>query len=215
MMMGWRLGVTLILFGAGAAVVHLAPPVKAAVNPVLLFALPMTLGEWVGADGVPDDILPSDPSEKLSVRRTYRSGNRVAWVSVSLFVGQDEEARRGSINRIYPQRNVSLIEAVPFTTRLGAPPASPVALPAVLVHQEPEQRILVAYWHQIGNSVHGSEYGFRLALMRDLLFARRADTLLIRIATPAGRGRPVADDLAVVASLAPSVYAALRQEMGK
>jgi len=215
MRMGWRLGLTLMLFGAGAAVLHLAPPVKAAVNPVLLFSLPMTLGEWAGSDGVPDDVLPSDPSEKLSVRRTYRSGGHVAWVAVSLFVGQDDEARRGSINKIYPQRNVSLIEAVPFTARLGAPPASPVTLPAVLVHQESEQRLLVAYWHQIGNSVYGNEYGFRLALMRDLIFTRRADTLLIRIATPASRGRPVADDLAVVAGLAPSVYAALQQETAR
>jgi EpsI family protein len=214
MKMGWRLGMTLMLFGAGAAVLHLAPPVKAAVNPVLLFALPMTLGEWSGADGVPDDILPRDPSEKLSVRRTYRGGGHVAWVSVSLFVGQDEEARRGSINKIYPQRNVTLIEAVPFTARLGGPSVSPVTLPAVLVHQESE-RLLVAYWHQIGNSVYGSEYGYRLALMRDLIFTRQADTLLIRIATPASRGRPAADDLAVVTSLAPSVHAALRQEIGK
>ena len=211
---GWRLGMTLMLFGVGAAVLHLAPPVKAAVNPVLLFTLPMTLGEWSGADGVPEDILPRDPGENLSVRRTYRGGGHLAWVSVSLFAGQDEEARRGSINKIYPQHNVSLIEAVPFTARLGAPPVGPVTLPAVLVHQESE-RLLVAYWHQIGHSVYGSEYGFRLALMRDLIFARRADTLLIRIATPASRGRPVADDLAVVSSLASSVHAALSQEIGK
>lgn len=214
MKMGWRLGMTLMLFGAGAAVLHLAPPVKAAVNPLLFFALPMTLGEWSGTDGVPDNILPRDPSEKLSVRRTYRGGGHVAWVSVSLFVGQDEDSRRGSINRIYPQYNVSLIEAVPFTARLGAPSASPVTLPAVLVHQGSE-RLLVAYWHQIGHSVYGSEYGFRLALMRDLIVTRRADTLLIRIATPGSRGRPVADDLAAVTSLAPAVHAALSREIGK
>ena len=214
MKMGWRLGMTLMLFGAGAAVLHLAPPVKAAVNPVLLFSLPMTLGEWAGAEGVPNDVLPTDPSERLSVRRTYRSGDHVAWVAVSLFVGQDDEGRRGSINKIYPQRSVSLIEAVPFTTRLGAPPASLVALPAVVVHQDSE-RLLVSYWHQIGNRVYGSEYRFRLALMRGLIFSRRADTLLIRIATTAGPGQSVEDALTAVASLAPSVYAALSEEIAK
>ena len=212
--MGWRLGMILVLFGAGAAVLHLAPPVKAAVNPVLPYALPMMIGEWSGADGVPDDILPRDPSEKLSVRRTYRASGQVAWVSVSLFVAQDEESRRGSVNKIYPQHNVRLIEAVPFTVRLGAPSVSPVSLPAVLVHHE-SARLLVAYWHQIGNSVYGSEYGFRLALMRNLILTRRADTLLIRIATPASRERPVADDLAVVTSIAPTVHAALSLETGK
>ena len=211
---GWRLAVTLLLFGGGAAWLQLAPPVKAAVNPVSLYALPMTLGEWSGADGVPDEILPKDPSEKLSVRRTYRGVGHVAWVSVSLFAGQDEEARRGSINKIYPQRNVSLIEAIPFTVRLGAPSVSPVTLPAVLIRKEYEP-FLVAYWHQIGSSVYGGEYGFRLALMRDLIFARRADSLLIRIATPASPRGPVADDLAVVTGLAPLVHAALRQEIGR
>jgi len=214
MKMSWRLGVTLMLFGAAAAVLHLAPPVKAAVNPVLLFALPITLGEWSGTEGVPAEILPADPSEKLSVRRTYRSGARVAFVSVSLFSGQDEEAHRGSINKIYPQRSVSLIEAVPFSARLTGSTGGPVTLPAVVVHQESE-RLLVAYWHQIGNSVYGNEYRFRLALMRDLILTRRADTLLIRIATPAGRGRPLADNLAVVADLARAVYAALHQEAAK
>jgi EpsI family protein len=135
-------------------------------------------------------------------------------VSVALFVGQNDAARRASINKIYPLRNVSLVEPVSFTAPLIGPPASPVKLRAVLIHQD-SRRLLVAYWHQIGEGVYGNEYAFRLALMRDLIFMRRADTLLVRIATPAGLGRPVADDLAVVAELAPAVYSALRQEIGK
>lgn len=214
MKMGWRLGITLMLFGAGAAVLHLAPPVKAAVNPTLLFALPMTLGGWSGADGVPEEILPPDPSEKMSVRRTYRSGDRVAWVSVSLFVGQDDEARRGSINRIYPQRNASLIEPLPLSARLTGSTGSPVTLPAVLVHRETE-RLLVAYWHQIGNRVYGSEYGFRLALMRDLIFTRRADTLLVRIAVPVRAGGQISESREVVDRMASPLYAALAQDSGQ
>lgn len=212
MKIGWRLGIILVLLGTGAAVIHLAPPVKAAMNPGLLFALPIRLGEWSGADGVPEDILPQDPSEKVSVRRTYRSGDRVAWVSVSLFVNQDEEGHRGSINKMYPQRSVSLIETVPFEARLGVSPERPVPLPAVVVHIESE-RLLVAYWHQIGQRVYASEYRFRLALMRDLIFTRRADTLLVRLATPAGRGHPISNDLALMAGLAPLVYDALGQEI--
>lgn len=214
MKIGWRLGIILVLLGGSAAVLQFAPPVKAAVNPALLLGLPMALGGWSGADGAPEDILPPDPSEKVSLRRTYRSGDRVAWVSVSLFVSQDEEARRGSINKIYPQRYVSLIEAVPLEARLGALAEDSIRIPAVVVHLDSD-RLLIAYWHQIGPRVYGSEYRFRLALMRDLLFTRHADSLLVRIATPAGRGRPLTDDLALVASLAPSVYSALIQEMGK
>ena len=213
MRIGWRLGIVLALLGATAVVLQLAPPVKAAVNPALILGLPTALGEWSGTDGIPEDVLPADPSEKVSVRRTYRSGSRVAWVAVSLFVSQDEESRRGSINKVYPQRNVSLIEAVPFEARLGTSADATVPIPAVMVHLESE-RLLVAYWHQIGRSVYGSEYRFRLALMRDRIFSRRADSLLVRIATPRGHGG-VADDLALVESVAPAVYGALTQDMDK
>ena len=214
MRIGWRLGVTLILFVASAVVLHMAPPVKGAVDPVSLYAFPMTLGTWVGAEGVPEEILPLDPNEKISVRRTYRNGNHLAWVSVALFVGQDDDARRASINKIYPQRGASLIEPVSFTVPLDGPASSPITLPAVIVRQD-SRRLLVAYWHQIGNRVYGNEYRFRIALMRDVIFARRADTLLVRIATPAGPAAQVEDDLAVVAGLAPSVYAVLGQGAGK
>lgn len=211
---GWRLGVTLILFAASAVVLRMAPPVKGAVNPVSLYAVPMTLGTWVGAEGVPEEILPPDPNEKISVRRTYRNGNHLAWVSVALFVGQDDDARRASINKIYPQRGASLIEPVSFAVPLNGSAAGPITLPAVIVHQD-SRRLLVAYWHQIGNRVYGNEYRFRLALMRDVFFARRAEALLVRIATPVNSQSQVADGLAAVAKLAPTLYAELVQGVGR
>jgi EpsI family protein len=209
--MGLRLGVVMVLIAAAAAVLYMAPPVTSAMNPVSVYAVPANLGSWSGADGVPDDILPVDPNEKVSVRRTYHSGDHVAWVSVALFVGQDSEVRRASINRIYPQRSVSRIEPVSFAASLNGPTASPVALPAVIIHQNSRQ-LLVAYWHQIGAHVYGSEYSFRIALMRDIVLARRADSMLIRIATPAGPKPHLAMDLAMVERLATELHAALGGE---
>jgi EpsI family protein len=209
---GGRLAATLILFASTAVVLHLAPPVKGAVNPVSLDALPTTLGTWSAAEGVPEEVLPSDPNEKLSVRRTYRNGNHVAWVSVALFVGQDGEARRASINKLYPQRSVSLIEPVSFALPLHGPATSPITLPGVIVHQD-SRRLLVVYWHQIGKQTYGNEYRFRLALMRDLIFARRADTLLVRIALPATPDRPVREGLDTASELAVPLYAAIVQEL--
>jgi EpsI family protein len=208
---GWRLGVTLILFAACAVVLRVAPPVKGAVNPVSLYAVPMTLGTWVGAEGVPEEILPPDPNEKVSLRRTYRNGNHLAWVSVALFVGQDDDARRASINKIYPQRGASLIEPVSFAVPLDGSATGPMTLPAVIVHQD-SRRLLVAYWHQIGNRVYGNEYRFRLALMRDVIFARRADALLVRIALPVGPDGQARESLDAVGLLAASLYAALAPE---
>jgi EpsI family protein len=209
---GWRLGATLMLFAATAIVLHLAPPVKGAVNPVSLDALPTRLGPWSGAEGVPEDALPPDPNEKVSVRRTYRNGHQVAWVSVALFTAQDGEARRASINKMYPQRNVSLIEPVSIAVPLNGPAVSPITLPGVIVHQDSRQ-LLVVYWHQIGRQAYGNEYRFRLALMRDMIFARRADTLLVRIALPAAPDRPVRAGLETASELAVPLYAAIAQEI--
>jgi EpsI family protein len=200
----------LILFAATAGILHMAPPVTDAMKPVSVYAVPMTLGTWSGADGVPEEILPADPNEKLSVRRTYRNGDHLAWITVALFVGQD----RGSINKIYPQRSVNRIEPVTFTAALNGSATSPLVLPAVIIHQD-SRRLLVAYWHQIGNRVYGDEYRFRFAQMRDMVFARRADSMLVRIATPAGPAPQLGMDLATVAGLASDMYAALGGDISR
>jgi EpsI family protein len=155
--------------------------------------------------------LPPDPNETLSVRRTYRHGRQVAWISVALFVGQNDEARRASVNKIYPQRGVNLIEPVSFAAPLGGATTRATALPAVVIHQG-ARRLLVVYWHQMGKQVYGSEYRFRLALMRDMIFARRAESMLVRIAIPASTESEMADGLAAAAGLAPTVHAALGRE---
>lgn len=209
---GWRLGVILILFAAGAVVLRVAPPVTGAVNPVSLYAIPLTLGTWVGAEGVPDEILPPDPNEKISVRRTYRNGDHLAWVSVALFVRQDDDARRASINKIYPQRGASLIEPVSFAAPLNGSAAGPVTLPAVIVHQD-SRRLLVAYWHQIDRQTFGGEYRFRLALTREILFARRADSILVRIAVPGTDRSGIAQALESVSTLAPLLYTAMNDSI--
>lgn len=214
MRVGWRLGVTLSLFASVAGLLHFVPPVRGAVQPVSLYALPTTLGAWTGTEGAPEEALPSDPNEKASVRRTYHSGNHLAWVSVALFVGQNDETRRASVNKIYPQRGVSLIEPLPLAVALHRPPASPTTLPAVVVHRG-SQRFVVVYWHQMGDRAYGNEYRFRLALLGDIIFARRADAILVRIAIPADSQSQLADGLAAVAKLAPPLYAELAQGVGR
>ena len=88
---GARLAVILTLLASTAAVMYWAPPVKSATNPVSVYAVPATVGAWTGVDGVPEGILPLDPHERATVRRTYRNGEHIAWVSVAMFVDQDSE----------------------------------------------------------------------------------------------------------------------------
>ena len=198
----------LSLLTGTATILYFAPPVTSAVNPVAVYAVPTMLGSWSGVEGVPEEILPLDPNERASVRRTYRNGDRVAWVSVALFAGQAQAARQSSINKIFPERSVSRIEPVSFAAKLNGVAASSIALPAVIIHQD-SRNLFVTYWHQIGAHVYGSEYDFRLALMRDMVLARRADSMLIRIATPLDLKAHLATDLTTVERLASELYTSL------
>lgn len=62
-------------------------------------------------DGVPEAFLPSDGHEAMPVRRPYRTGERVAWISVALLTHQDEPLRRPSVQHIFPETHLALIES--------------------------------------------------------------------------------------------------------
>ncbi len=193
--------------------IHMAPPVRGGGRAVVLDVLPLTFEGWAGSEGIPEGLLPVDPNETAAVRRTYRSDQRMAWVSVALFSRQDDPGRRASIGLVYPEKDANLIERVSFALNLNGPLAETVSVPAVVIHKD-SQRLIVAYWHQIGPDVYGSEYWFRLALLRSILLARRADVLLVRIAIRVDPGDGLANSLAAVARLARPLYIALSQDAG-
>jgi len=209
----WRLTAALALLAAAAGVVYLVPPVHGGANTAALYGFPANLGGWTGTEGAPEWALPVDPRERAAIRRTYRSGRELAWVSVAVFARQDDVSRRASINLIYPERNSSLLEPVPLTASLTGAPASPMGLPARLVHQE-RQRLLVAYWHQIGRRPFGSELRYRMALMRDLIVSRRGDSILVRIAVPVSPEDSLAEPLRTVSALAPLLHQAVNDTLG-
>jgi EpsI family protein len=201
----WRLGVVLGLLAGAAGVVYGTPPVPERAGPDVLDRLPTTLTGWTATDGVPASLLPPDPRERAAVRRTYRSGQRIAWISVALFTRQDDPLRRVSVNRIYPEQQVALVEPVAITVALDG--SSPTTLRARVIHRGSEQHAIV-YWHQIQRRTYGSEYSFRWALMRRTLVARRGDSVLVRIAVPVDQA-DLSRSLGSVAELAPPLHAAL------
>lgn len=201
----WRLGIVLGLLTGAAGVVYGTPPVPERAGPDVLDRLPTTLTGWTATDGVPDSLLPPDPRERAAVRRTYRSGQRIAWISVALFTRQDDPLRRVSVNRIYPEQQVALVEPVAITVALDG--SSPTTLRARVIHRGSEQHAIV-YWHQIQRRTYGSEYSFRWALMRRTLVARRGDSVLVRIAVPVDQA-DLSRSLGSVAELAPPLHAAL------
>lgn len=201
----WRLGIVLGLLAGAAGAAYGTPPVPERETSGVLDRLPTTLAGWAARDGIPESLLPPDPHEIAAVRRTYRSGQRIAWISVALFTRQDDPLRRVSVNHVYPDQQVALVEPVDITVALDG--SSPTTLRARVIHRGGEQHAIV-YWHQIQRRTYGSEYSFRWALMRRILVARRGDSVLVRIAVPVDQTDP-ARSLAGVAELGPSLHAAL------
>jgi EpsI family protein len=203
---GGRLGVVLGLLAGVVGGMHWLPPVRDREAPALGQALPSTLGRWTATDGVPEAFLPSDGHEAAAVRRTYRNGERVAWISVARFTHQDEPLRRPFVQHISPETHVALIEPAGLTMALDG--ARPTTVSAWVIHRGDRQHVVV-YWHQIGGRVYGSEYWYRWALGRRILLARRGDSLLVRIAVPVDPPQGLPPSLSVAAELGPPVYAAL------
>lgn len=203
---GGRLGVVLGLLVGVVGVAHWLPPVRDREAPVLGKVLPSALGAWAATDGVPEAFLPLDNHEAAAVRRTYRDGERVVWISVALFTHQDVPLRRASVQQIYPETHVALVEPADLTVALDG--VSPTTVPARVIHRGGRQHVVI-YWHQIGSCVYGSDYWYRWALVRRILLARRGDSLLVRIAVPVDRAQGLSRSLSAAAELGPPVYAAL------
>jgi EpsI family protein len=205
-----RLGIVLGLLAGAIAVVYGAPPLAEHEPSRRLDRLPTVLAGWTATDGAPASALPADPRAVTVVRRTYRSGERVAWVSVALYRGQDEPARRASVDYIYPERQVTLAESVEITVPLEGG----FSLRRARVIHRGAERLAVAYWHQIERRPYPDGYSFRWALMRRIIFERRGDSVLVRIAAPLDRPDPDAA-LAGIAELGPPLHAALARLLGE
>lgn len=203
-----RLAVLLGLIGATAAFVALTPQGQDGEGGTKLSAMPVELAGWTSTWDAPEWALPRDPNEGTTVRRTYQRGDRVIWTSVALFTRQNAAGRRPSIDRIYPEKNTSRIDRLTLPVALNGVPGGSLRLP-VIIGQKEQQRLVVVYWHQLGGSAYGTEYGYRLALMREVLFRRPAESALVRIAMSMRPTDAMDESLRVASEIAPPLYGAV------
>ena len=211
----WRLGLVLGLVALAWAGVFFAPEVRERLDSSSLSALPRTLPGWTSVEGTPEWALPVDPHERASTRRTYQRERDTAWVSVALFTRQQEPEHLAAINLIYPEKNTVRIHRLPFSLSLNGSSDRLVGLPAMVVQRSQEQRLLVVYWYQMGHRTFGSEYAYRVALMRDILINRQADMVLVRIATPLAAEESPERALAPFRQIAPAIYAAVKAALDR
>jgi hypothetical protein len=168
-----RLGIVLGLLAGAAAVAYGASPLPEREVSSRLDAVPTALAGWTATDGAPESVLPPDPRAATAIRRTYRSRERIAWISVARFTRQDAPARRASVDYIYPEREVTLAKSVEIMVPLEG---SSALRRARVIHRGGEQHAVV-YWHQIERRTYGDGYSFRWALMRRTIFDRRGDSV--------------------------------------
>lgn len=206
-----RLTVVLGLLLLAGVTLRLAPDVRERAAGAAVYAIPGVIADWTSGEGAPEWALPSDPNERATSRRTYRRGPQTAWVAVSFFTRQDEPRRRAAVNFIHPLRHTVRIDGLTLAVALNGRAESRTHLQAALIQFGDRQRLVVIYWHQMGESAYGGEYAYRLALTRDILLARRADSALVRIGVPVPPGDSPAPALGLAAELAPSLYAAAAQ----
>jgi len=131
---GWRASMVLLLMAMAFGVIALVPPVQDGDRGFGVNAIPASLAGWAATDGAPEEALPRDPNETVSFRRTYREGDKVAWVSVALFVRQDDPKRRPSLNLVHPEANAKRIEGMRVPISLTGPADTSVTLPAKVIH---------------------------------------------------------------------------------
>lgn len=208
--MTWHLSATLALLVVAGTAIHLTPAVSDSEPSRPVISIPEMFGGWTSTEGAPEWLLPRDPNEKVSVRRTYQDRDHVAFVSVALFTREDNPGRRSSANFIHPLRGPSLIESSRLDLKLGQPSETAASLPTAVLH-EGNRQLAVLYWHQIGRQTYGSAYQLRLALLGRILLARRADMLLVRIAVPTTGAEGAPGALRAATQIAPSLYRAIAE----
>ena len=208
--MWWRCALVVALLGMTALLATPRPPAAGSSAGLPLYAMPWSIGAWTGTDGAPEAVLPVDPYAVAAVRRTFTRGPDVAWMSAASFERPDDPERRAQVNLLLPQRGATRIEHVPFAVALDGTAATPVT--AVIVHRGDSSSLGVLYWYQVGTRAYGGEYGYRSALLLDLLMGRPGQSTLVRLATPLGAAEPPQRALARLGELAPTLGGALRAE---
>jgi EpsI family protein len=180
-LVAFSLGALALLGAAGGAIVAASPvPEVPLARP--LDTIPGSLDGWRGADRVPAAILPEDRLALDQLRRTYSRDGRAVWVAVAYYPYQAEGLRPPAVQLLYPHRGWSELET--RATRISMNGSVQPSLPANLVlMSNPDGRVAVLYWYQLGRRTLASDHWYRGQLLYGRLINRRADGALVRLAS--------------------------------
>lgn len=146
---------------------------------------PQRLDGWVAVEGVPEEILPSDPRALATVRRTYAKEGLKVYSAISRYRSRNNPQWRPHLNLIGPERGAISVEHDPLQITLDGVHSRAIPVKSLAVRRRARQ-VRVVYWYQLGEQTIAGDYDFRLVHFVDTLLARRRELLLVRLATTDG-----------------------------
>lgn len=178
-----RLAIAVLLVAATAGVTGAArtPTVQ---PPVLVGALPMTMGAWRGAEaGVLDDETLRILAADAYVNRSYSTA--AAGAPVGMYAAYYAQQKPGvSIHSPLHCLPGTGWEPIDVTTRsIQAADGSTNDVRRLVVRKNRE-RAVVLYWYAIHGRTVGSEIASKLWLLHDSVRFQRSDAALIRVSVP-------------------------------
>lgn len=148
----------------------------------LVHELPPRFDGWAAVEGVPEEILPSDPRALETVRRTYAKEGHTVFLAVGRYRSLNDPQRRPSFDLIVLERGAISVERDLYQIALDGLPGRVIPVHLLLLRR-PERQVSVVYWYQLGEQTVAGEYRFRIALLLDTLLFRRRELFLVRLAT--------------------------------
>jgi EpsI family protein len=186
--------IALVLMVVTALAMYAPIPVKAHRPRTPLDFLPVTVGEWVGANGAPSDAMPLDPNVEEQLLRTYQRGADVVWLSVGYYSRQREGRRHRAMDLLYPGQGWNNIEN--RALRLSLDSQGNTATINAIIMQRPTRQVVTIYWYQMQSQILSSEFANRWMLLKNSLLRQRSDGAFIRIVSPVNGDRDVSAVLA-------------------
>ena len=186
-------------------------PVKAHRPRLPLDFLPMTVGEWVGANGAPSDAMPLDRNVEEQILRTYRLGDQVIWLSVGYYSRQIEGRRHRAMDLLYPGQGWSNIENRALQISLDS--LGNTATINAIIMQRPNRGVVTIYWYQVQSQILPNEFANRWMLLKNSLFRQRSDGAFIRIVSPVNGDGDVSTTLATQIEFAKLFHPELSRQL--
>ncbi len=151
---------------------------------VHLDSLSALIDGWIAADGVPQNVLPTDPRALQSLRRTYTRNGHSVMLSVAQYPSLNHPEHRPLAAFVVPTGDARRVAYENLTVNGTRPPDQPYFVERVnfVSLEGPNRRLAVAYWYQLDDTPITNEYALRFWLFADTLRNRPRAFTLIRLA---------------------------------